>query len=331
MRRLALIALVAALAACSREPAAPAGPSDTTPPVPRVRADGITVSGISSGAYMAGLLHLAHARRVDGAALIAGGPHDCALGSIQRALGGCIDGDGLDVGPLVGAARDAAQAGRIDPLEALAGDRVWMFHGTADTTVARAVVDAADAFYRDIAGIEPAVVDDVPAAHGIPTVDIGRSCDTFGEPYLQACNYDAAGALLRHLLGPLAAPDAPAGDIVSVDQRGFDGAELADSGFAYVPSGCRDTACRVHIVFHGCRQGAEFVDDAVVRGAGYNGWAEANDLVVFYPQVAASRMAPMNPLGCWDWWGYTGDDYATRDGAQLAAVMALVDRMAGSP
>lgn len=67
--------------------------------------------------------------------------------------------------------------------------------------------------------------------------------------------------------------------------------------------------------------------DAVARGAGFNEWAEANRLVVLYPQAKASRMAPLNPLGCWDWWGYTDEDYATRDGAQIKAVQAMVDRL----
>lgn len=326
--RIALLALAATLAACGGDnPAAPA-----TEPQAEAAADapppGITVSGISSGAYMAGQLHVAHSARVDGAALIAGGPYDCALGNIGRALGPCIKGDGLEVEPLLGAARDAADTGAIDALTGLAGDAVWLFHGTNDAAVAKPVVGAAGAAYRALGTDAPLLVDDVPAAHGIPTIATGVACDTFDEPYLQACDYDAAGALLAHLLGPLEPRVEPAGEIVTVDQGGFDGAGLADAGFAYVPTGCADAACRVHVVFHGCKQGAEFIGDALVTGAGYNGWAEANDLVVLYPQVAAS---PFNPLGCWDWWGYTGPDYATRDGKQVAAVMALVDSLADAP
>lgn len=37
-------------------------------------ADGVTVSGLSSGAYMAGQFQIAHAASVAGAALLAGGP-----------------------------------------------------------------------------------------------------------------------------------------------------------------------------------------------------------------------------------------------------------------
>ena len=37
--------------------------------------------------------------------------------------------------------------------------------------------------------------------------------------------------------------------------------------------------------------------DAFAAGAGYNEWAEANKLLVLYPQVASSKIAPMNPNG----------------------------------
>ena len=31
-----------------------------------------------------------------------------------------------------------------------------------------------------------------------------------------------------------------------------------------------------------------------------------------------------NPKACWDWFGYTGADYATRDGVQLRWLVATV-------
>ena len=78
------------------------------------------------------------------------------------------------------------------------------------------------------------------------------------------------------------------------------------------------------MAFHGCRQGREFIEDRFARQAGLNEWAESNDIVVLYPQVASSLA---NPQGCWDWWGYTGAGYDSRDGLQLAGVMALVNTL----
>ena len=43
-----------------------------------------------------------------------------------------------------------------------------------------------------------------------------------------------------------------------------------------------------------------------------------------FPQVSKSMAMPMNPHGCWDWWGYTGDDYAWRDGKQQTVLVRWI-------
>jgi poly(3-hydroxybutyrate) depolymerase len=91
----------------------------------------------------------------------------------------------------------------------------------------------------------------------------------------------------------------------------------------------------VHIAFHGCRQNADAVGAAFVREAGYNRWADSNHLIILYPQTI-SRYGfggwpvsfVFNPNGCWDWWGYTGPFYHTRNGAQIRAVRAMLARLA---
>lgn len=50
-----------------------------------------TVSGLSSGAYMAGQYHLAFAEQIKGAALIAAGPVYCAQNSLGLALEHCFN------------------------------------------------------------------------------------------------------------------------------------------------------------------------------------------------------------------------------------------------
>lgn len=314
--------------------AAPAGDAQTpdasaTAALPRIDAKNITVSGISSGAYMATQMHLAFSDIISGAGLIAGGPYGCAQNSMRQALGPCISGEDIDVGALQASAKEAAEAGRIDPLSNLSDDSVWLFHGSNDTAVGQPVVTAAAAFYAGLIDTTPALVTDVPAAHGIPTIATGADCDSFAEPYLQSCNYDAAGTLLAHLLGALAPRASEAGGrMMPVSQRGFDDVELLDEGTLYIPASCEQRSCALHVVFHGCKQSSGFIGDAMVTGAGYNEWADTNNIVIFYPQAAASRMAPMNPLGCWDWWGFTGDDYDTRNGKQIAAIKTMIDRLA---
>jgi poly(3-hydroxybutyrate) depolymerase len=74
---------------------------------------------------------------------------------------------------------------------------------------------------------------------------------------------------------------------------------------------------------------------AFVRDAGYNRWAESNAMLVLYPQTIARYgfggwpvNFVLNPNGSWDWWGYTGSVYRTRNVAQMRAVRAMVERLA---
>lgn len=326
-----LPAFLALLVGCQGE----APPAEDAAPAFNIDRERITVSGVSSGAYMAGQLHVAHSDRIRGAALIAGGPYACAGGSVQQALGPCIKGGELDVPALLERAREYARDGRIADPDGLRDDRVWIFHGAADAAVDRHVSLATAEFYRKLAaepGAQVAFVDSVQAVHGMPTETTGLPCNEVAPPFINACGYDAAGELLEHLYGPLEAPATPTATLETLSQAAFRDAELWDSAYVYAPKACREgAACGLHIAFHGCRQSAELVGDAFAAGAGYNAWAETNRLVVLYPQVRASQLAPLNPLGCWDWWGYTNEHYATQAGPQVAAVMALVDQLAGSP
>lgn len=302
--------------------------------------DDISVTGISSGGYMAGQLHLAHAERISGAAILAGGPWRCAQGSVQQALGACIsaDEDSVDIDRLVRQARSAADAQHIAPIEALAGDRVWIFRGTRDTVVSLGVTRALAQFYRRLAPeAEVTLSQDVDTIHAWPTLDFGAVCEGFEPPYLAACGFDAAGTLLTALRGELAAPRDNAGELMRFDQREFWPTSIPHSlhpaGWLFVPAQCSQSPmrCRLLVVFHGCRQSEDFVDEAFVRHTGLNEWAAGNDLVVIYPQIQASTLRPMNPHACWDWWGYSGNDYAERSAPQIRAVMAMIQRLGQPP
>ena len=71
------------------------------------------------------------------------------------------------------------------------------------------------------------------------------------------------------------------------------------------------------------------VGEAFVRDAGFNRWADVHRVAVLYPQVRSSYL-PLNPKACWDWWGYTGEAYDTRDGAQLRWLAAALTAL-GAP
>jgi hypothetical protein len=286
--------------------------------LPALRADisAVTVSGVSSGGSMAVQMHVAHSAMVKGAGVIAGGPYYCAKGSLWTAYFNCMTPGWWTPLPsassLKGFAEQFANAKRIDPVANLSTARVWLFSGTQDRTVAPAVVRELAAYYA-LFGVKPLLVADKPAGHAMVTEDAGnKDCGATRDPWINDCDYDAAGELLKYLLGPLK-PPVKEGPLREFDQ-----------GFVYVPKNCEQERCRVHVAFHGCRQsGARFP-----REAGYNRWAESNRLIVLYPRVEASFFS--NPRGCWDWWGYTGSAYATKEGVQVRAVRAMLERLSAT-
>jgi poly(3-hydroxybutyrate) depolymerase len=289
---------------------------------------------------MAVQFHTAHSALVQGAGVLAGVPYFCAEGSVVTALGRCMkDGGAIPVDALLERTEQWAREGAIDPVAGLAGDRVWLYRGAADPVVQAGVVDALERSYRaHVQDANLVRVEREGAGHNFPVAGAGESACTSSEPpYIASCGFDAAHALLQHQYGALEPPAASASSaaLTPFDQRPY--AELSGSvalderGWLYVPSTCRDgVRCRLHVVFHGCRQGATFIGDGFARRAGYLQVAEANRIVLLLPQVKPTT-EPLNPLGCWDWWGYEGSDYATQRGRQIRAVRAMIADLLAVP
>ena len=320
-------------------------------PLPKLGTDKteVTVSGISSGGYMAVQFQVAYSQMVRGAGVLAGGPFYCAQGAIGRALANCMEPSGKDTPPApaetMATIKQLAKAGKIDAPEHLSDDRVWLFSGGNDKTVAPAVMDALAAFYRELLPEDAVRYVKVPeAGHAMLSTSDNKAnaCNTSSPPFINRCqDVDAAGQLLAHLNGPLKPSTSAAdGDLIAFDQRPFvkgapSDASLADDGYAFIPKDCRTGGCRVHVAFHGCQQNAGEIGRRFVEGAGYNHWAASNRLVVLYPQTESryglafgSTKWVMNPKACWDWWGYTGAEYHTRDAVQMRAVRSMIDKLA---
>ncbi len=309
-----------------------------------------SVSGTSSGGFMAVQFHVAHSSLVRGVGVIAGGPYFCAQGSAAGAMLNCMQPSRFTPMPatevLAAVTAAFAASGQVDSTANLAGARVWLFSGTMDRTVSPSVVDAARRYYLEfVPAANVASVDTVPAGHAMVTADAGGACEVTTPPFINDCDFDAAGKLLEHIYGALAPPAAkPEGQLVRFDQREFANGNayavsLADRGFAYVPKACETGGCRAHVAFHGCRQAAESIGEQFVRESGYMRWADSNRLVLLFPQTSARNgwgggwggNFVFNPRACWDWWGYTGPAYATRAGAQIRAVRGMLERLAQPP
>jgi hypothetical protein len=345
--------VVLVLTACSALIACSNRQTDALPPLGTL-IDQTTVSGISSGAYMAGQFQMAHAKIVTGAAIIAGGPYGCAESAFSgmvvgpfetmmnatKAISGCMQNAMAVWGVpnpalLADKARERAADGEIDSINDVVTDHVYLFSGTNDHTVNPAIVASAAEFYRRL-GVSDAnirFVSDLPAGHAFVTETEGATCSTTAEPFIVNCDYDQVKALLTHLFGKIEAP-APnvSGKYVEFDQRTYGGdrstSGMADTGVVYIPDQCLGGGCRVHVAYHGCAQNRETVGDAFVHQTGFARWADTNKLVVLFPQTVATAT---NPQGCWDWWGYTGRDFLTREAPQIRAVAAMLARLSEKP
>jgi|SRR5450830_732556 len=310
-------------------------------PTLHAQAPRTSVSGLSSGAFMSVQYATAFSSSVMGVGVVAGGPYNCAyvnLGGIVTCMSGAPSGEMSWV-----AAQGFATLGQIDPVSDIAKQKVYVFSGTKDTVVKPVVVQATHDFYQS-AGVPKAAlayVHTVPAGHAFVAPTFGNQCATNDTPYIDQCKqkgtaYDQPRAILQHIYGPLK-PAVPSlsSTVRPFDQRAFAGADtgLDDVGFYYVPKTCQtnSSACSLHVVFHGCVQGASVVGSDVYSKVGYNQWADSNNIIVLYPQVLASKMVPMNPEGCWDWWGYSGLNFQVKAGPQMSAVKAMVDRLTTTP
>ena len=312
----------------------------STVPVPALSLDvsNVTVSGLSSGGYMATQFHLAHSSWVKGVGVLAAGPYFCAKGDITTALAQCVNKveGNIDLSALSQTALQYESAGKIDSLSHLKNAKVWLFHGTQDTRVIAEVSNLLHQQYTswtDTSNIK--YINDKPMAHVFPTVSTGVNCMKAESPFIGNCDYDAAGDMLNHLIDGLKVPDkALSGKLHTIDQQKIAGSNaktLASEGFVYVPESCaKGQACRAHISFHGCNQYADAVGDAYTTQTGINEWADDNNIVVLYPQTKKSLFMPLNPQGCWDWWGYSSSDYANKEGAQIKAVTQILQSLSAS-
>ena len=307
----------------------------------------VSVAGISSGAFMANQLHIAHSADIMGAAMIAGGLYGCAVQDVEsdgvlalaaQAVGACMKVPFMldDTATYRGRIEKLASRGWIDSPSNVARARIYFFTGSSDQVVNSETVEKAKALY-DALGVPAGniVFEDrsgpaAKAGHSWVSNDFGGACDANASPFIDDCGYDQAGAELKAIYGEDLKPPAAAatGRIVAFDQKEFVPGRataangLLDTGYLYVPKACEPGAaqpCRLQVVLHGCKQSAEELRDVFYTKIGVNEWADSNNLLVLYPQAHATTPAELppnlwadvliyaNPEGCWNWWGYSDD------------------------
>ena len=173
--------------------------------------------------------------------------------------------------------------------------------------------------------------------------------------------YSMAKDLLGHIYGNINEPLEAAGTITSHQQLQFvDDPDIktvddlhkhgiGESLYVYTPSACKADPGRcdkLHVALHGCQQFPEWTftgktgsqkagkkiqfDDLFYNGP-FNGLAEANGIVVLYPQAhnIGTAQDAINPYGCWEFWPFYEEDkenYYTQEGIQMRMIKSMVDQ-----
>ena len=311
-----------------------------------------SVSGLSSGAFMTAQFHVAYSDLLEGAGIIAGGPFDC-VGSyetnpnkfLEQATSTCMSPLTEYVGPdgkkLFDKAKKFAKENKIADVNNLKDDQVYIFSGSNDKVVSTLVVDQVEAFYR-AAGLPTENIKynkNVNAGHAIIVENTSVQCPETDSPYINDCDFMQSHRILKHIYGKLNPPadsDKLTGKIVKFNQSEFiegDNTSMSKEAYAYVPEACETESCKVHVAIHGCLQGAAVIGDKYYTTTGYNQIADTNKIIVLYPQVEPSKSIPLNPQGCWDFWGYSSSDpenpvFYTRESPQMKAIVGMLERLA---
>ena len=305
-----------------------------------------SISGVSSGAFMAVQFGTAWSSVVIGVGAIAGGPFGCSEGSAAAALSTCMGGEPApDLAALIGRTDAWSRSGAIDDTANIARQRIYLFNGYNDAIVRRPVSNALYAFYANFRPASLFYQTAVGAGHAQVTVAYGGGCADNGGEFINRCGYDQAGIILQHIYGALIPRNdgTLGGQVVTFRQGEFTGSRrpiddsLDDDGFAFVPAACEAREpCRVHVALHGCLQSRRNIAEDFVRHAGYNEWADTNRIIVLYPQIQAldlTQFGITNPRSCWDWWGYLDADpmqspnWLLKTGTQIGDIKAMIDRI----
>ena len=322
-----------------------APPAHAVVALPRLAIDKsqTTVSGLSSGGFMANQLGYAHAATFKGIGVFAGGPYMCAGHSNYTA---CMYNATISASMLstMQADLNAWSGTSNDDKSAVAAQKIFLFVGTSDTTVGPNPMAAVKTQYLNN-GVAAANLEDVRrsgTAHVFPTnfdATGDNACGSSVSPYISNCGYDGAGAMFTKFYGALnARNDAPAAaNYIEFDQRAFtSNPGMAATGWVYVPSACASgSVCKVHVALHGCQQSTGTIGDKFLKNTGYTRWADTNRIVVLFPQTqvdntsrsTAASGSLANPNACWDWIGWYGGNFAQKGGTQQAAIKAMVDQL----
>ncbi|KAL4999424.1 Alpha/Beta hydrolase protein [Aspergillus recurvatus] len=311
--------------------------------------DSVSISGFSSGGFMATQLGVAYSSVFKvGFGVFAGGPFDCARNQPNRT---CMNNNT----PAIKIPTENIQlwsGKQIDNIADLKTRKVYMQVGELDRITGPNVLSQLKSQLASFLTEEYTThIVSSGAGHTFPAAfdSVGNNdCRVSESPFISDCGYDGPGEVLSWLYGRGGLKPKNKGklkgNVLEFDQTGEFGAGARDSGmgekgYLYVPDDCNgssSTVCKLHVVLHGCCQSYHLIGDKFMENTGYNQWADANDIIVLYPQTTVDNSlhtiwdggVHANPLACWDWIGLYGEDADQKGGVQMEAIVNQVKRIA---
>lgn len=270
----------------------------------------------------------------------------------------------------LGFLNDFANQGLIADTSNISQQRVLIYQGSNDRTVNPGMADKVQEFYSRL-GVGESELQMVSSSgnHNFPTDrDDGTACSEARPPYVANCKMDLAGQVLNHLLDrPLVRAKYNESNLHIIAQADAPNS-LATYGYLYANAFCLNnpSACDVHVALHGCKMSDSFDKEfqsayeakvqltrilgiqnyelkarspqmgalAFARKAGYAEYAESanNRLMILFPQTQiTSENYPGNPNGCWDWYGWTGSNYATNQGSEPSWLIQQINLVQKNP
>lgn len=258
----------------------------------------------------------------------------------------------------------------IAPVINISKQRVLIYQGEDDQVVHLPMADKLKEFYTRMGVSEESLkVITKPGNHNFPTdKQSAMDCSKTGVPYIASCQLDLAGEILKQTLNrPLERGTMKPENLHRIEQKNSP-PSLASYGYLYATPACLENpaSCDLHVALHGCQMSDDF-DEGFQRyyqqkvlfsrtlgvfsyelkskenkmgaytfasEAGYADYAEveSNHLMIYFPQTHIGvDNYPANPNGCWDWYGWTGADYATNKGVESSWLIKQIHQVQINP
>lgn len=373
-------------------------------------ATSLTVSGISSGGFMASQFGTIYSDQVNGVGTVAGGVFYCArnhfqekiekygsqsyfafgvasksifikvvepleINPVYQAMGICMENPERAHAPDGGAMNldfvgEFAQQGLIAATKNIAKQKVFIYQGENDDVLRAPMAKKLEEFYQRMGTPSAFMKTELrPGSHNFPTDrEDGIACSEEKVPYIANCKYDLAGDILIHLTGRQLERTKFVDENLHLVAQKETPSSIHSYGYLYANSYCLNNPrkCDLHVAFHGCKMSDDYdenfqkiyeskvklgrvlsVQDYELKArksqmgakifaqtSGYGEYAESdkNRLMIYFPQTRiTTENYPANPKGCWDWYGWTGSEYATNKGVEAQWLIKQIQIIRQNP